>query len=128
MAAVRGNVRSWPWQRRPSPRRAAWYPTPDGTHASLDWMLGNTRNMDNPLRLPRGGMVNARPVIKLPCKIVLTFARGSNGKVMHVRCRCMAGTASEPSERFYVYDPIGQAGSIEEAKRMWKDAGHGQPC
>lgn len=109
-----------PWTRRQSPRKAAWYPCPDGTTTTLEWLLANTRNPDNPLRLPRGGMAAVPPPARLPCEIVLTFARGSNGKTLHVRCRCMAGTAGEPSRRFYTYDALGQAGSLEEALVLWR--------
>ena len=109
-----------PWTRRPSPRRAAWYQSPDGTRASIEWMLANTRNPDNHLRLPPGGVASL-PTVFLQCELVITMARGSNGKVFHVRCRCMVGTRFEPTRSFYAYDPIGQAGSAAEAVAMWRE-------
>jgi hypothetical protein len=66
-----------------------------------------------------------KPVVVLPCQIVLTGARGSNGKVLHVRCRCMAGTVGATAQRYYAYDVIGQAGTVEEALELWKGNGHG---
>jgi hypothetical protein len=55
-----------------------------------------------------------------PCELRLTARKDSNGKILNVRCRCMAGTNCEPSRRYCNYDIIGEAGSLEEAKALWR--------
>jgi len=67
------------------------------------------------------GTLTPRPPVVLPCQIVITAEPGSNGKRLVVRCRCMAGTVSPPAVRFYAYDPVGIAGSLDEAKRIWTE-------
>jgi hypothetical protein len=59
-------------------------------------------------------------VMVYPCEMRLTIKKGSNGKTLNVRCRCMAGTHADPSRRFCNYDPIGEAGSLDEAKALWR--------
>ena len=50
----------------------------------------------------------------------LTAKKSTNGRVLNVRCRCMAGTSCEPSRRYCNYDPIGEARSLEEAQDLWR--------
>jgi hypothetical protein len=111
-----------PWTRRLSPRRAAWYPSRDQTTVSLDWLLSSLNTSPNRVRPPAAGMASL-PWLSQPCEIVLSGARGSNGRVLHVRCRCMSGVRGR---NFFAYDAIGQAVSIPQAVEMWKEAGHGQ--
>jgi hypothetical protein len=61
----------------------------------------------------------SRPAVVLPCEIVLTHKRSSNGRLV-VRCRCMAQTVNEPRPRFYAYDPLGEATSLPEALELWR--------
>lgn len=86
-----------------------------GTKASLDWMIAH----------PGQPYAPVRPPLAIPCELVLTFAPGTNGRQLNVRCRCMAGTVNIPRPRFWGYDPIGQASSIEQAKQLWRGNGHG---
>jgi hypothetical protein len=54
--------------------------------------------------------------------------KGGNGKVLNVRCACMAQTREWPSPRFTGYDILGTAGSLAEAVALWREhAGKGKP-
>lgn len=59
-----------------------------------------------------------KPVIELPCAMVLSLARNGNG-LLNVRCHCMAGTVNKPRSRYYNYDPLGTARTIPQAREVW---------
>lgn len=63
--------------------------------------------------------VQDKPVYQAPCELVVSAKKGSNGKVLVVRCRCMAGTESPPARRFYQYDALGEASSLTQARELW---------
>jgi hypothetical protein len=86
-----------------------------------DWLLRRARQ-----DAARYGSVLDKPVAALPCELVLTFCTragsdGRNGKVLNVRCRCMAGTRNVPSARYYAYDTLGEASSLPGARRLWDE-------
>lgn len=56
--------------------------------------------------------------VRRPCRIVLTGR--ANGTQLVVRCECFAEVEGHLG-RYYNYDPIGFADTIEEAKRLWAD-------
>jgi hypothetical protein len=105
-----------PWSRRPSP--ATRKPPPHyHDFASWDFLFRLTRK-----GVQHYGPVESRPVAQLPCELVLTNKPNHNGKVLIVRCRCMAGTIStSPSRRFFNYDPLGEATSLKEAGQLWRE-------
>ena len=66
------------------------------------------------------GPAPAGPAAAIPCALAVTGKRHANGKVLNVRCRCQAGTRKVPRERFFGYDPIGEAATIAEAAALWR--------
>lgn len=80
--------------------------------ADLDWLLRHPRELR---------FAPSKPPVVLPCEMVLTFVQRSNGRLLNVRCRCMAQTVGKPrSERFYNYDPLGQAEGLEAALELFR--------
>lgn len=57
-----------------------------------------------------------------PCRLVLTAARGTNGKLLRVRCECMAQVVLVEAVRPYTnYDVIGETrGGLEAALELWR--------
>lgn len=53
------------------------------------------------------------------CQFVLTTAHNSNGKKIHVRCRCMAPYRA--AERFYGYDYVAVVPTFVEALAAWRE-------
>ncbi len=60
--------------------------------------------------------------IRNPCQMVLSGKAGSRGQLLNVRCTCYAEIDRRVSRNYFNYDPIGVAGTIEEAKALY--AGH----
>lgn len=57
-----------------------------------------------------------------PCEIVITAKTGTNGKVLRVRCKCMAQVNLPPNGRYYQYDWLAEGEmSLDEAVRIWKE-------
>lgn len=46
--------------------------------------------------------------------------RSTNGKLFNVRCKCMAEYRNV-SDRYFVYEPLGQVSSLEEAAQMYRE-------
>lgn len=73
----------------------------------------------------------SKPVVELPCRMVLSLARNGNG-LLNVRCECMAGTVRKRPGRYYNYDPLGTALTFPEARVVFdahlasKGDDHGQ--
>jgi hypothetical protein len=91
---------------------------------TLEQRLRSTRR-----RLARGQALPPEAVH--PCRLVLTAKKGTNGKVLNVRCECMAGTQAPPGRHHYAYDPVGEAPDLPAAVALWtahrdsRSAGHG---
>lgn len=77
--------------------------------ASIEWMIAQARK-----RIMLG--IEQKPACKLPCEMVLTM----DHEKFIVRCRCMAGTVSEPRNDFYGYDPIGTGANFDEIMAIWR--------
>ena len=71
-------------------------------------------------RLRARGPALPVPAAAIPCAITVTGKHGTNGRLLNVRCRCQAGTRTVPRERFFGYDPIGEAATIAEAAVLWR--------
>lgn len=54
-----------------------------------------------------------------PCELVLTMNRGSNGRLIVVRCRCMALYGA--SRRNYNYDHLGIVSNLAEVRALWAE-------
>jgi hypothetical protein len=65
-----------------------------------------------------GKYVSAQP-IKAPHEILVTGKPHSNGRVLRVRCLCMAQTNWIPSRRYYSYDWIAEVTSLQEAQKVF---------
>jgi len=57
---------------------------------------------------------------ELQHNFVLTGKPNSNGKILRVRCTCMA-EYKDVSTRYYNYDPLAEVTSIEDAKKAYAD-------
>ena len=53
-------------------------------------------------------------------KMIVTAKKGSNGRVLRVRCKCMAEYRNV-SDHYYNYDPLGDVKSIDEALKLYKE-------
>jgi len=84
--------------------------------ASWEYLFGETKR-----RVARSGPAQDQPLAVIPCELVTSMQHGSNGKVLNVRCRCMAGTIKAPAARYYNYDMLGEAKSLAEARLLWDD-------
>lgn len=82
--------------------------------ADFDWVVRKTRQrlLRRPQRPPR------EPRPPNPCLLVLTGVRGSNGRLLRVRCRCMAEPRSSVT-RYFAYDDLGVVATTHEAKILW---------
>jgi hypothetical protein len=58
-----------------------------------------------------------RPVLNLPHKLILTGKKGSNGKILIVRCKCMAEFICK--DNYFNYDPLGEASTLTEALKLY---------
>lgn len=97
--------------RQPRPRLSGTVLRTD-----LDYLIGQAR-----LRLQLLGPYQAVLPVIIPCALRLSAKAGSNGKVLNVRCQCMAGTLGIPSERFTGYDVLAEAKSLAEARLLWDE-------
>jgi hypothetical protein len=52
-------------------------------------------------------------------KLILTAKPGSNGKVLRVRCKCMAEYRNV-SDHYYNYDWIAEVGTVEEVLVVYR--------
>ncbi|SRR5216684_8829351 len=52
-------------------------------------------------------------------KLILSGKQGSNGKILNVRCKCMAEYANI-RDSYYMYDLLGEASSIKQAAAIYK--------
>jgi hypothetical protein len=52
--------------------------------------------------------------------MVLTAVKGSNGKRLRVRCKCMA-ECPNVKDNYYNYDPIGDVNNLEEAITVYDE-------
>lgn len=50
--------------------------------------------------------------------MVITGVKGSNGKRLWVRCKCMAEYPNV-KDNYYNYDPLGDVGTLQEATEMY---------
>lgn len=60
----------------------------------------------------------AKPVLRMPCRMVLSFTRNGNG-LLTVRCECMAGTVNKPAARYYNYEHLGERLTFSQARDLW---------
>jgi hypothetical protein len=71
----------------------------------------------------RGRSVLDHPVVVPECELVVTYKRGSQYKVLVVRCRCMAGTRNVPARGHYAYDALGEvpSGELGAVKSLYRE-------
>jgi hypothetical protein len=89
----------------------------------MDWMLRQLADLrkGKPWVRRKTEPGQLLPIPRLPCQIVLTGKdHYSKEPKLIVRCVCMAEVRGQCSSRYYNYDPIGIALSLEEAKAMWQ--------
>lgn len=53
-------------------------------------------------------------------ELVITAKPNTNGRVLTLRCRCMAEYRNV-SRRYYNYDPFAETGSLDEAVRLYDE-------
>jgi hypothetical protein len=51
-------------------------------------------------------------------ELIITAKANSNGRILVVRCKCMA-EYRDVSRRYYNYDPLGEAHSLDEVKSLY---------
>jgi hypothetical protein len=84
-----------------------------GLDRSIQRMKAAQRRRGNAPPSPPSG-----PQLRNPCELSLTGTPDSNGRLLRVRCRCMAGYRS--SRKHHGYDHLGDAPTLLDAVRMWR--------
>lgn len=73
------------------------------------------------LAIKRRGLIDYHSRSDHPCVFRYALAPRTNGRLLNVRCECMAETRGRPSPRFYVWDTLGQADSLQSAIALWEE-------